>query len=54
LAVGADGAIHWLLLLPAGQVLGLTNYSHWDKAAAMRSCMVQHEDIAGEALFFFV
>lgn len=30
------------------QVLGLTNYSHWDKAAEMRSCMLRHDDIAGE------
>lgn len=29
------------------QVLGLTNYSHWEKAADMRSCMLKHDDIAG-------
>lgn len=34
-------------MLLSAQVLGLTNYSHWDKAAEMRSCMVKHEDIAG-------
>lgn len=40
-----------LLLLSAAvaaQVLGLTNYSHWDKAAEMRACMLRHDDIAGE------
>jgi hypothetical protein len=40
-----------LLLLPfpvTAQVLGLTNYSHWDKAAELRSCMLKHDDIAGE------
>lgn len=40
-----------LLLLSAAvaaQVLGLTNYSHWDKAAEMRACMLRHGDVAGE------
>jgi hypothetical protein len=32
------------------QVLGLTNYSTWPKAAEMRSCMLQHRDIAGGVL----
>lgn len=30
------------------QVLGLTNYSHWDKAAEMRSCMLKDSAVAGE------
>lgn len=34
------------------QVLGLTNYSHWDKAAELRSCMLKHDDIAEELLEF--
>lgn len=29
------------------QVLGLTNYSHWDKAADLRACMLKDEAIAG-------
>lgn len=36
-----------LLLLPL-QVLGLTNYSSWPQAAALRSCMLQDDRIAGE------
>jgi hypothetical protein len=37
-----------LACCPCVQVLGLTNYSHWDRAAEMRSCMVKHDDIAGK------
>eukprot|EP00775_Hariotina_reticulata_P011842 gene11842-11986_t len=34
------------------QVLGLTNYSHWDKAADMRKCMLEDKAIADELLEF--
>lgn len=34
------------------QVLGLTNYSHWDKAADMRTCIRQDRSIADELLQF--
>lgn len=34
------------------QVLGLTNYSHWDKAAEMRQCMLKDNAIAEELLQF--
>lgn len=34
------------------QVLGLTNYSHWEGAPQLRSCMLQHADIGQELLNF--
>jgi hypothetical protein len=34
------------------QVLGLTNYSHWDKAADMRKCILEDKSIADELLEF--
>eukprot|EP00775_Hariotina_reticulata_P011472 gene11472-11616_t len=34
------------------KVLGLTNYSHWDKAADMRKCMLGDKAIADELLDF--
>ncbi|KAF8067374.1 hypothetical protein HT031_002422 [Scenedesmus sp. PABB004] len=34
------------------QVLGLTNYSHWDKAAELRGCLLADKAIADELLDF--
>ncbi len=36
----------------AMQVLGLSNYSHWDKAEQMRDCILAEPEVASEMLEF--